>query len=57
MVGDFFVVFVISVILEKMFSQVKGYVFFEVDDIEDKYDIFYLEQMVIKWLVCDFNQV
>lgn len=37
-------------------SQAKGYVFLEVDDIEDKHDISHPEQMVIKWLVRDPNQ-
>ncbi len=56
MAGDLSAVPAISAILEKMPSQAKGYVFLEVDDIEDKHDISHPEQMVIKWLVRDPNQ-
>ncbi|EOC7931793.1 siderophore-interacting protein [Vibrio cholerae] len=56
MAGDLSAVPAICAILEKMPSQAKGYVFLEVDDIEDKHDISHPEQMVIKWLVRDPNQ-
>ncbi len=49
--GDLATVPAISALLEEFPSDTQGYVFIEIDDIEDKHDIKHPQGMVLKWLL------
>lgn len=53
--GDLTAVPAISAILEDFPSDSQGYVFIEIDDIEDKHDIKHPQGIVLKWLLRQSN--